>query len=220
MPAGRKPAAIALPERTDDVWHGYFPDVTPGQLYGYRVHGPYEPDAGHRFNPNKLLIDPYGKDLAGQFVWNDAHFGYRTGSKQQDLSYDKRDNARYMFKSVVLDDAHSWGKGSQPRVPWEQTLIYEAHVKGLTQTFPGIPEGMRGTYNALSSPAMIAHLRRLGVTAVELLPVHAFLDDRHLTDRGLRNYWGYNTLSFFTPEKRYAHGNTNQFVPQHRSGAS
>ncbi len=208
--AGRQETArFALPERTDDVWHGYFPDVTPGQLYGYRVHGPYEPDAGHRFNPNKLLIDPYGKDLAGQFVWNDAHFGYRTGSKQQDLSYDKRDNARYMFKSVVLDDAHSWGKDSQPRVPWEQTLIYEAHVKGLTQTFPGIPEGMRGTYNALSSPAMIAHLRRLGVTAVELLPVHAFLDDRHLTDRGLRNYWGYNTLSFFTPERRYAHGNTN-----------
>ncbi len=199
---------VILPERTDDVWHGYFPDVAPGQLYGYRVYGPYAPEAGHRFNPNKLLIDPYGKDLGGQFIWSDTHFGYRTGSKQQDLSYDKRDNARYMYKSVVMDDAHSWGNGSRPQIPWEQTLIYEAHVKGLTETFPGMPEGLRGSYSALSSPALIAHLRRLGVTAIELLPVHAFPDDRHLIDRGLRNYWGYNTLSFFTPEKRYANGNT------------
>lgn len=198
---------LALPELSDDVWHGYFPDVGPGQLYGYRVHGPYAPEAGHRFNPNKLLIDPYGKDLGGHFVWNDAHFGYRTGAKHEDLTFDKRDSARYMYKSVVVDDAHSWGAGSQPRTPWEYTFIYEAHVKGLTQKFPGIADGLRGTYGALSSPVMIKHLQRLGVTAIELLPIHAFLDDRHLLDKGLRNYWGYNTLSFFTPEKRYASGN-------------
>ena len=207
--AGRQETGrIALPERTDDVWHGYFPEVAPGQLYGYRVHGPYEPEAGHRFNPNKLLMDPYSKDLGGHFTWTDAHFGYRAGSKQQDLTYDRRDNARHMYKSVVVDDAHSWGKGSRPQIAWENTFIYEAHVKGLTQTFTGVPAGLRGTYGALSSPAVIAHLQRLGVTAVELLPVHAFLDDRHLVDRGLRNYWGYNTLNFFTPEKRYAAGNS------------
>ena len=200
---------IALPERTDDVWHGYFNDVGLGQLYGYRVHGPYEPEAGHRFNPNKLLVDPYGKELAGQFVWNDAHFGYRTGAKQEDLSYDKRDNARYMQKSVVVDDAHSWDTESRPNVPWEKSFIYEAHVKGLTQNFPGISDGLRGTYGALSSPEVIRHLQRLGVTAVELLPIHAFPDDRHLLDKGLRNYWGYNTLSFFTPEKRYATANAS-----------
>jgi glycogen operon protein len=201
-------ARIALPERSDDVWHGYFPDVAPGQLYGYRVHGPYAPEAGHRFNPHKLLMDPYSKDLSGHFVWSDAHFGYRAGSKQQDLSFDRRDNARNMYKSVVVDDAHSWGKSSRPRISWEETFIYEAHVKGLTEKFPGSPEGLRGTYSALSSPAMIAHLQRLGVTAIELLPIHAFLDDRHLVDRGLRNYWGYNTLNFFTPEKRYATGSS------------
>ena len=207
--AGRQETdRIALPERSDDVWHGYFPEVAPGQLYGYRVHGPYAPEAGHRFNPNKLLMDPYSKDLSGQFTWTDAHFAYRAGSKQQDLSYDRRDNARQMYKSVVVDDAHSWGKGSRPQIAWENTFIYEAHVKGLTQTFAGVPAGLRGTYGALSSPAVIAHLQRLGVTSVELLPVHAFLDDRHLVDRGLRNYWGYNTLNFFTPEKRFAANNS------------
>ena len=198
---------LVLPELSDDVWHGYFPDIGPGQLYGYRVHGPYAPEVGHRFNPNKLLIDPYSKDLGGHFIWNDAHFGYRTGAKQEDLSYDKRDSARYTHKSVVVDDAHSWGTGSRPSTPWEHTFIYEAHVKGLTQTFPDIADGLRGTYAALSSPTMIKHLQRLGITAIELLPIHAFLDDRHLLEKGLRNYWGYNTLNFFTPEKRYATGN-------------
>jgi isoamylase len=207
--AGRHEARrVALPERSDHVWHGYFPDVGPGQLYGYRVHGPYAPEAGHRFNANKLLIDPYAKDLGGHFSWSDTHFGYRTGSKQQDLSFDRRDNARYMYKSVVVDDAHSWGKGSQPRIAWHDTFIYEAHVRGLTKTFPGIPDSLRGTYGALSDPAVIAHLKQLGVTAVELLPIHSFLDDRHLVDRGLSNYWGYNTLNFFTPEKRFAPGPT------------
>ena len=203
---------IALPERTDDVWHVYLSQASPGQLYGYRVHGPYAPEAGHRFNPNKLLIDPYSKRLAGHFAWSDAHFGYRTGARQADLSYDKRDNARGMFKSVVVDTAHSWTHQRRPAIAWEDTVIYEAHVKGLTQQRNEIPEAARGKFRALSEPSMIAHLRRLGVTAVELLPIHAFLDDRHLLDRNLRNYWGYNTLSFFAPEARYAVANPlNEF---------
>ena len=197
---------IAMPERTDDVWHIYLSHVTPGQLYGYRVHGPYAPEAGHRFNCNKLLIDPYSKRLGGQFTWTDAHFGYRTGSKQADLSFDKRDNARHMYKSVVVETAHSWAHSRRPNTPWEDTIIYEAHTKGLTQTRSDIPEHLRGTFRGLSEPGLIAHLRRLGVTAIELLPIHAFLDDRYLLDRKLRNYWGYNTLSFFAPEARYARG--------------
>lgn len=197
---------ITMPERTDDVWHGYLSHVTPGQLYGYRVHGPYDPDAGHRFNCNKLLVDPYSKRLGGHFSWTDAHFGYRTGAKQADLSFDKRDNARAMYKSVVVETAHSWAHATRPNTRWEDTIIYEAHVKGLTQQRSDIAEGLRGTFRGLSEPAMIAHLRRLGVTAVELLPIHAFVDDRYLVERGLRNYWGYNTLSFFAPEARYARG--------------
>jgi glycogen operon protein len=202
----REVQRITLPEKTDDVWHGYLSHVAPGQLYGYRVHGPYEPHAGHRFNPNKLLLDPYAKALAGDFVWNDAHFGYRTGTKAEDLSFDKRDNARWMLKSVVVDDAHSWRRGKRPRSAWEDTFIYEAHVKGLTQQWPGMEGNLRGTYAGLSDRGVIEHLRRLGVTAIELLPIHSFVDDRYLVDRGLRNYWGYNTLNFFTPERRYAHG--------------
>lgn len=202
----RETQRITMPERTDDVWHAYLSHVTPGQLYGYRVHGPYEPEAGHRFNCNKLLIDPYSKRLAGQFSWSDAHFGYRTGAKHADLSFDKRDNARHMVKSVVVETAHSWTRSRHPNIPWEDTIVYEAHTKGLTQTRNDIPEGTRGTFRGLSEPGMVAHLKRLGVTAIELLPIHAFLDDRYLVDRKLRNYWGYNTLSFFTPEARYAYG--------------
>jgi isoamylase len=202
----RETQRVDLPERTEDVWHGYFSHVTPGQLYGYRVHGPYEPNAGHRFNPHKLLIDPYSKQLGGHFTWSDAHFGYRTGSKQEDLSFDRRDNARNMYKSVVVDPAHTFSRERRPQIPWEDTIIYEAHVKGLTQTRSDISEGARGTYRGLSEPGTIAHLRKLGVTAIELLPIHAFVDDRYLPDRGLKNYWGYNTLSFFTPEARYANG--------------
>jgi len=200
----RETERVALPERTDDVWHIYLSNVAPGQLYGYRVHGPYEPEAGHRFNPNKLLIDPYSKKLGGHFSWTDAHFGYRPGSKHEDLSFDKRDNARHMYKSVVVDPAHTWSRERGSRIPWEDTVIYEAHVKGVTRQRNDVPAGLRGTYRGLSSPGMIAHLKRLGVTAVELLPIHAFLDDRHLLDKGLKNYWGYNTLSFFAPEARYA----------------
>jgi isoamylase len=206
--AGRRETErIVVPERTDDVWHVYLSHVTPGQLYGYRVHGPYEPSAGHRFNPHKLLIDPYSKRLGGHFAWTDAHFGYRTGAKQADLSLDRRDNARAMYKSVVVESAHSWQQKARPSIPWEDTVIYEAHVKGLTMQRADIPEAARGTYRGLAEPGMIAHLRRLGVTAIELLPIHAFLDDRRLVDMGLRNYWGYNTLSFFSPEARYATGN-------------
>jgi isoamylase len=197
---------IVVPECSDHVWHVYLSHVAPGQLYGYRVHGPYAPEAGHRFNPNKLLIDPYSKRLAGHFAWSDAHFGYRTGSKQEDLSFDRRDNARGMYKSVVVDVAHTWVHKRRPQTAWEDTIMYEAHVKGLTQKRDDVPIETRGTYRGLSEPGMIAHLRRLGVTTIELLPIHAFVDDRHLLDRGLRNYWGYNTLSFFAPDQRYSRG--------------
>ena len=203
----RETQRITLPERTEDVWHVYLSHVAPGQLYGYRVHGPYEPAAGHRFNPNKLLIDPYSKRLAGQFAWSDAHFGYRTGSKQEDMSFDRRDNARAMYKSVVVDPAHTWAHARRPRTSWEDTVIYEAHVKGLTQKRDDVLPETRGRYRGLSEPGVIAHLRRLGVTAIELLPIHAYVDDRHLLERGLRNYWGYNTLSFFAPDQRYSTGN-------------
>jgi isoamylase len=208
----RETERIVMPERTDDVWHVYLSHVGPGQLYGYRVHGPYDPQTGHRFNHNKLLIDPYSKRLAGHFVWTDAHFGYRAGHRLEDLSFDRRDNSRGMYKTVVVDVAHTWARESRPATAWKDTIIYEAHVKGLTQQRTDIPGELNGTYRGLAEPAMIAHLRKLGVTAVELLPIHTFLDDRNLLNRGLRNYWGYNTLSFFSPEARYARANAiNEF---------
>jgi glycogen operon protein len=196
---------VALPERTEDVWHGYLADVTPGQLYGYRVHGPYEPEKGHRFNANKLLIDPYAKRLAGRLVWSDAHFGYRPGSPRHDLSFDRRDNARGIPKVVVMDESSDRGRREpRPSVPWEDTIIYEAHVKGLSKLREDVPPGLRGSYRALAAPAMIDHLKRLGVTTIELLPVHGFIDDRALVERKLVNYWGYNTIAYFAPEQRYA----------------
>ncbi len=199
---------VTLPERTEDVWHSYLNDVSPGQLYGYRVHGPYEPNHGHRFNAHKLLLDPYAKRVAGRVVWSDAHFGYRTGSQREDLSFDRRDNARGMPKAVVVDEVFNWGlRELRPQIAWEDTIIYEAHVKGLTQTHPDVPAQMRGTYRGLSSPAIIDHLKRLGVTTVELLPMHGLVDDRRLVEMKLVNYWGYNTLSFFAPEQRYAPDN-------------
>ena len=194
---------VSLPERSEDIWHVYLSHVTPGRLYGYRVHGPYAPEAGHRFNPHKLLIDPYSKQLGGHFQWTDAHFGYRAGAKPEDLSFDRRDNARAMYKSVVLDPAHTWRHGLQPKTPWQDTVIYEAHVKGLTQLRDDVPAATRGTFRGLTEPAVIEHLHKLGVTAIELLPIHAILDERPLIERGLSNYWGYNTLSFFAPEARY-----------------
>jgi glycogen operon protein len=192
----------ALPERTEDVWHGYFPEVTPGQLYGYRVHGPYDPENGHRFNSHKLLIDPYAKALAGRLVWSDAHFGYRPDSRRQDLSFDRRDNARGMPKAVVVEE-HSASPHARPNIAWEDTIIYEAHVKGLTKLRDDIPAGLRGGYRALAAPQMVDHLRRLGVTTIELLPIHAFVDDRTLVERKLVNYWGYNSIGFFAAEPRY-----------------
>ncbi|WP_315725464.1 MULTISPECIES: glycogen debranching protein GlgX [unclassified Bradyrhizobium] len=199
---------IELPERTEDVWHGYLNDVSPGQLYGYRVYGPYEPERGHRFNANKLLLDPYAKRLAGRLVWSDAHFAYRAGSPREDLSFDRRDNARGMPKAVVIDETFNWGRREmRPQIPWEDTIIYEAHVKGLTNRRDDVPPNLRGTYGGLSSPAMIKHLKRLGVTTIELLPIHAFIDDRMLVEKKLVNYWGYNTISFFAPEQRYAQDN-------------
>lgn len=195
---------IALPERTEDVSHGYLNDIVPGRIYGYRVHGPYEPHTGLRFNPHKLLLDPYAKALAGRFIWSDAHFGYRAGSARGDLSFDRRDNARGMRKAVVVDEAFTWGSERRPAIPWEETFIYEAHVKGLSQQRQDVPPQWRGTFAALTAPAMLDHFKALGVTTLELLPIHALLDDRQLIERGLVNYWGYNTLAFFTPEPRYA----------------
>jgi isoamylase len=192
-----------MPEWTDEVWHGYLPHVRAGLLYGYRASGPYEPMQGHRFNPNKLLVDPYAKGLFGETRWTDAMFGYRVNSPRADLTYDRRDSAPAMPKSVVVDDSFNWGDDRPPNVPWSETVIYEAHVKGLTKLMDEVQVPERGTYAALGHPAVIAHLKRLGITAIELMPVHGFVQDRFLQEKGLVNFWGYNTLSFFAPERRY-----------------
>src|SRR5690606_499065 len=192
-----------LPEYTDEVWHGYFPDVRPGQLYGYRVHGPYEPQNGHRFNPAKLLLDPYARELHGALRWHNSQFSYRIGSPRADLSIDRRDNARHMPKCRVVDPAFSWGDDSPPRVPWQDSIIYEAHVRGMTARHPEVPARLRGTFAGLVSPPMLDHLVKLGVTQLELLPVHAFVNDHFLVQKGLTNYWGYNTIGFFAPDPRY-----------------
>ncbi|MBO1907769.1 glycogen debranching protein GlgX [Microvirga sp. 3-52] len=194
---------IELPEYTNEVWHGYLPDARPGTVYGYRVHGPYEPTQGHRFNPNKLLLDPYAKQLVGQLEWNPALFGYQMETGD-DLTFDGRDSAPFMPKCRVIDPAFTWGRSTQPQISWERTVIYEAHVRGYTMRHPSVPERLRGTYAGLATKGAIDYVRSLGVTAVELLPVHAFVDDSHLTDKGLKNYWGYSTLSFFAPDRRYA----------------
>ena len=194
---------IALPEYTDEVWHGYLPDARPGTIYGYRVHGPYEPKAGHRFNHNKLLIDPYAKGLVGSITWNPALFGYQMETGD-DLTFDERDSAPFTRRSQVIDPAFTWGAYRKPNVPWEKTIIYEAHVKGLTKNHPRVPERLRGTYAGLGNPDVLDYIKSLGVTAVELLPVHAFVQDDYLQEKNLVNYWGYNTISFFTPARRYA----------------
>jgi len=195
---------IELPEFTDEVWHGYLPDARPGTVYGYRVHGPYDPASGHRFNPNKLLIDPYAKGLIGTLRWHEAVFGYRVGSPRQDLSFDRRDSAPYVPKCRVVDPAFTWGRERAPETPWERTVLYEMHVRGFTKMHPAVPAELRGTYAGLCQPDVIAYLKTFGITAVELLPVHAFIDDNHLLEKGLRNYWGYNTIAFFAPEPRYS----------------
>ena len=193
---------IPLPEQTDMVWHGYLPDVHPGQLYGYRVHGPYAPHAGHRFNPNKLVMDPYAKVVGRAVRWHDSLFGFKPGT--DDTTFDERDSAPDAPLSAVADTAFTWGDDRRLRTPWHETLIYELHVKGFTTLNPHVPEALRGTYLGLASEPAIRHLTSLGVTAVELMPVHHHTDDWHLSKRGLRNYWGYNTLSYFAPDNRYA----------------
>jgi glycogen operon protein len=193
---------IPLPEQTDMVWHGYLPDVQPGQLYGYRVHGPFAPHAGHRFNPHKLLLDPYARVLGRPIHWNETLFGFTFG--EDDTTFDRRDSAAVAPLAAVVDDAFTWGDDRPPRTAWHETLIYELHVKGFTKLNAEIPEALRGTYRGLASEPAIRHLTSLGVTAVELMPVHQHADDWHLVQRGLGNYWGYNTLGYFAPDLAYA----------------
>ncbi len=199
---GQNEQCEPLHEMTAHVWHGYLPGIGPGQRYGYRIHGPWEPESGHRFNPAKLLIDPYARALAGAVDRNAPVFGYRLG--KDDLIQDKQDDAWGVPKGIVIDDAFDWGDDRKPTIPLHDSVIYELHVKGFTAQHPDLPPELRGTYAGLSAPPVIAYLKELGITAVELLPVHAFLDDGHLLERGLRNYWGYNTINFFAPEARYS----------------
>ncbi|HEU4438431.1 MAG TPA: glycogen debranching protein GlgX, partial [Methylomirabilota bacterium] len=194
---------IELPEYTDEVWHGYLRDVRPGTVYAYRVHGPYEPDAGHRFNPNKLLLDPYAKGHVGHLSWRPEIFGYTIGAADEDRSFDQRDSAPFVPKCRVIDPAFTWTRDRRPATPWERTVIYEAHVKGLTRLHPLVPEALRGTFAGLARPEVWEYLKGLGITAVELLPIHAFVDDGYLLEKGLTNYWGYNSIGFFAPDPRY-----------------
>ncbi|HSC89940.1 MAG TPA: glycogen debranching protein GlgX [Polyangiaceae bacterium] len=208
---------IPLTERTNRVWHCYSPDVRPGQLYAYRVHGPYVPARGHRFNANKVLLDPYARAIAGQLDWHDDLFGYKVGHPDADLSFDTADSAPYVPKCVVVDESFTWGNDARPNVPWSDTLIYEAHVKGMTMKHPDVPPNLRGTYLGLASDAILDHLKSLGVTAIELLPVHHFVVDRRLADLKLTNYWGYQTMGFFAPDPRYATGNRGQQVNEFKT---
>jgi len=191
------------PWRGIGIWYGYVEGCQPGALYGFRVHGPYCPDRGARCNPHKLLLDPYAKSIVGEMKWSPAMYSYDLGAPAQDYQFNMLDNAADMPKSQVVDDAFDWGDDKPPAVPWEKTVIYELHVKGFTQRHPGVSENLRGSYAGLASAASIAHLKRMGVTAVELLPIHAFVDDHHLIDKGLRNYWGYNSIGYFAPAMRY-----------------
>jgi isoamylase len=196
---------IALPEYTDQIWHGYIPDVHPSAVYGFRVHGPYEPLQGHRFNPNKLLLDPYARGHVGELKWGPEVFGYTLGAKQEDLSFDERDSAPNMPKCVVVDPNFDW-KG-QPRtrgVSWDRTVVYEAHVKGFTKLHPAVPDHQKGTYAGLGTKQVVEYVKSLGVTSIELLPIHSFVNDNNLLEKGLTNYWGYNSIGFFAPDTRYA----------------
>jgi len=201
---GDEEVRVPVTERTDQVWHVYLPEIRPGQRYGYRVHGPYDPAAGHRFNPAKLLLDPYAKALDGTVRWSDALFGYPIGHAEADLVADDRDSATGMAKSVVIDPAFTWGDDRRLRIPLNESVIYEVHVKGFTARHPDVPKAQRGTYAGLASPPAVDYLRSLGVTAVELLPIHQFVADKALVDRGLTNYWGYNSIGFLAPDVRYA----------------
>lgn len=203
---------IELPEYTDEVWHGYLPDARPGQLYGYRVHGPYAPEEGHRFNPNKLLMDPYARQIVGELQWDEALFGYTIGDPDGDLSFDERDSAPFMPRCRVVDPAFTWGRSRTLQLPWDHTVLYETHVRGYTMRHPAVPEPLRGTFSGLMVNEVVDYIRSLGVSSVELLPVHAFVDDQHLLENGLHNYWGYNTLGFFAPHSKYMAGDSiNEF---------
>jgi isoamylase len=198
---------ITLPEYTDEIYHGYLEGFGPGTMYGYRVYGPYEPQNGHRFNHNKLLLDPYARAHVGELKWDGACFGYTLGAKDDDLSFDERDSAPFVPKCVVVDENFEWhGERLRRVVPWEATIVYETHVRGFTKLHPDVPEELRGTYAGLGSPAVVSYIKNLGVTSVELLPVHSFVSDDLLLQKGLTNYWGYNTIGFFAPDPRYAHG--------------
>ena len=213
----RRETRLRMREQTQQVWHMYLPEARPGQLYGYRVHGPYEPAEGHRFNPAKLLLDPYAKAIQGSVRWSDDLFAYTIGHPDQDLSRSESDSASGLPKCVVIDPAFSWGNDTPPATPWHKTIIYEAHVKGFTMRHPVVPPELRGRYTALTVPAVIDYLKDLGVTAVELLPVHHFVADKHLVDRGLTNYWGYNSIGFFAPDARYSSGGVGQQVGEFKS---
>jgi isoamylase len=207
----RETHRVQLREQTDQVWHCYLPEARPGLIYGYRVYGPYDPAKGLRFNPHKLLLDPYAKQVQS-LQWNDSDFGYRIGHKNADLSFDRRDSAAGMMKGVVIETAFTWESDRPPKIPWHKSVIYEVHVKGFTMRHPKVPPTMRGTFAGLSTAPVIDHFKKLGITAVELMPVHCFVDDRHLLEKGLRNYWGYNTIGFFAPEPRYCStGSVSEF---------
>jgi glycogen operon protein len=197
---------IELPEYTDQIFHGWIEGIGPGQPYGYRVHGPYAPKEGHRFNPNKLLLDPYARGHTGELKWDPACYGYTIGAEGDDLTFDERDSAKFMPKSVIVDPNFDWhGEPNRHPVPWDLTVFYETHVKGFTKLHPAVPEKLRGTYAGLGHKEVIRHIKDLGVTSVELLPIHSFINDAHLLENGLTNYWGYNTIGFFAPDPRYAH---------------
>jgi len=191
-------------ERSNHIWHVYIPGLRPGQLYGYRVHGPYDPQNGQRFNPNKLLIDPYAKAIAGTIRWHDSLFGYKVGDMQEDLSFSEEDNAACIPKCIVIDGRFDWKNDRAPKIPYHLSTIYEMHVKGFTKLNPAIPGHLRGTYSAIVHPASIEYFKSLGVTAIELMPVHHFLNEHFLEQKGLTNYWGYNTIGFFAPDVRYS----------------
>ena len=203
---------ITLPEVTDQVWHGYLPDCEVGTVYGYRVYGPYQPESGHRFNHHKLLLDPYAKQLSGTLTWNDSVYGFRYGDKKQDLTFDTSDSTEYMPKAVVVNETFDWGDDQPPQIPWSETVLYEAHTRGLTMLHPDVVESQRGSFAGLASEPIISYLKKLGVTALELQPVHAFIDDHFLVKKQLTNYWGYNTIGFFAPEQRFlTSDNRNEF---------
>jgi len=194
---------IELPEYTDEIFHGYLPDAHPGLIYGYRVYGPYDPANGHRFNHHKLLIDPYAKQLVGELKWSEALFGYTIGHPDDDLSFDERDSAPFVPKCKVIDPAHTWGNDQPVRVPWDRTIIYETHLRGISMRHPSVGESVRGTCAGLMEDDVLKHIRQLGISSVELLPVHAFVNDQHLLEKGMTNYWGYNSIAFFAPDPRY-----------------